>query len=146
MPKINLIKRQTITIDEFRSWLHQLIQDKKGALPDLNDWKVIKNQLDKVDKRSTSDETGYSIIQNDDDEYPFACGGAEPYEMQLTLDLLDQLHIERESEYDPGALIRDGVFNDYYHEYLENIKTTYKEYDDGETKTESCREASTTRI
>lgn len=155
MPKINLIKRQTLSIDEFRAWLTQLIQDKKGALPDLNDWKLIKEQLDKVGGSSHGlfdDPSGYSILQNDDDEYAFACGGAEPYDFQYTLDLLDKLCIEADSEYDSNTLTHDGVFNNYYDEYIKQIKPTeweaddvlacavreiYKEYEDGKTKTES---------
>lgn len=36
------------TIHEFRTWLNQLVIDKKGALPDMNDWKAIRQELDKV--------------------------------------------------------------------------------------------------
>lgn len=159
MPRINLIKRQTLSIDEFRSWLNQLIQDKKGALPDLNDWKLIKEQLDKVGKRTIVDDgTGYSLF-NDDDGYAFACGGAEPFDMQYTLDLLDKLSIEEDFAYTSNVLARDGVFNDYYNEYVRDIKTTeweanellasavreiYKEYENGETKTESSSSSSST--
>ena len=38
----------TITFNEFRLWLTGLIQGKKGALPDIDDWKEIKKQLDRV--------------------------------------------------------------------------------------------------
>ena len=48
MTQINLLKRRKMTVDEFKTWLNQLITDKKGALPDLNDWKKIKETLDKV--------------------------------------------------------------------------------------------------
>lgn len=41
-------KDKTITFSEFKSWLTGLIVAKKGALPDLEDWKEIKNQLDNV--------------------------------------------------------------------------------------------------
>lgn len=41
-----------ISIDEFRSFLTGLIIGKGGALPDLNDWKIIKKMLDRV----TADE------------------------------------------------------------------------------------------
>lgn len=39
---------ETITIAEFKSWLAGLIQGKRGALPDMEDWKLIKQMLDKV--------------------------------------------------------------------------------------------------
>lgn len=136
--KINLIKRQTITIDEFRTWLYQMIQDKKGALPDLDDWKMIKEQLDKVGTRRIDDDgSGYSILQSDDDEY--ACVEFEPYDMQFTLDLLDRLCIEAESE--------DNQYAWHSHDYLrtwkedEHAMKNYKEYNDGKTKTESASSA-----
>lgn len=158
MPKINLIKRSTITIDEFRSWLVQLIQDKKGALPDLNDWKLIKEQLDKVGKRSTdNDQTGYSILQNDDDE-PGRCIGFEPYDMQFTLDLLERLCITDDFKYTTEDLnsYNDGLINQFYDEYVREVKPTeweadgvlacavretYKEYQYGETKTDTTDDA-----
>ena len=37
-----------MTLTEFKLWLTQLIFDKQGALPDFNDWKVIKEKLDTV--------------------------------------------------------------------------------------------------
>lgn len=40
--------KETITFDEFRAWLTGLIEGKRGALPDLDDWKKIKKMLDKV--------------------------------------------------------------------------------------------------
>jgi hypothetical protein len=49
--RINLLKRKgkkAMTIDEFKTWLTDLIANKKGALPDLNDWKTIKEKLDSV--------------------------------------------------------------------------------------------------
>lgn len=55
MKKINLLKHQGMSLDAFKKWLNQLIADKKGALPDLNDWKLIKENLDKV-KISTADD------------------------------------------------------------------------------------------
>lgn len=152
MPKINLIKRSTVTIDEFRSWLHQLIQDKKGALPDLDDWKLIKEHLDKVGKRVVQDDTtGYSICQGEDDYPEF-----EPYDMQFTLDLLDRLCIDTDIKYDTNY--KDGLINEFYDEYVRDIKTTewevdemlactiretHKEYENGETKTEYSRETTT---
>lgn len=100
MKKINLLKRMPLSIDEFRAWLNQLIQDKKGALPDLNDWKLIKEQLDRVGSRRMDDDgTGYSILRNDDMEY-------EPYDFNYTVDLLDRLCDEAEMEY------ADGLYND----------------------------------
>lgn len=66
MPKINLLnKRKGITIDEFKSWLNDLVTNKKGALPDLHDWKEIKEMLDKVRVGSydeDDDRSGYVIL------------------------------------------------------------------------------------
>ena len=43
-----LEEQESITYDEFRAWLTGLIRGKRGALPDLNDWKIIKTMMDKV--------------------------------------------------------------------------------------------------
>lgn len=136
--RINLIKRSTVTIDEFRTWLYQLIQDKKGALPDLNDWKVIKEQLDKVGTRRIDDDgSGYSILKSDDNEYVFEF---EPYDIQFTLDLFGELCTEARNVYD-DVYGRDGLHNQFYSEYLrtwhedEHAMKNYKEYDDGKTET-----------
>ncbi len=40
--------KETITYDEFRAWMTGLIVGKRGALPDLEDWKMIKKMMDKV--------------------------------------------------------------------------------------------------
>ena len=40
--------QETITFDEFRAWMTGLIQGKRGALPDIEDWKMIKKMMDKV--------------------------------------------------------------------------------------------------
>lgn len=70
MTRINLLKRKCITIDEFKSWLNELVANKKGALPDLNDWKNIKEMLDKVRSgtpaSNNEDSVGYSILKSID--------------------------------------------------------------------------------
>ena len=40
--------KEVITFDEFKAWLTGLIVGKRGALPDLEDWKQIKKMMDKV--------------------------------------------------------------------------------------------------
>lgn len=40
--------KETITFAEFQAWLTGLIRGKAGALPDLDDWRMIKKMLDKV--------------------------------------------------------------------------------------------------
>ncbi|MDE1830608.1 MAG: hypothetical protein KGI25_09825 [Thaumarchaeota archaeon] len=145
MKKINLIKRQKITIDEFRSWLAQLIQDKKGALPDLDDWKLIKEQLDRVSANPQQrdmfdDGSGYCICQDDEDgQYAFACGG-EPYDMQFTIDLLDRLCAEADEELYRNIKTIEGEANNVL---AANVREMNKEYDNGETKT-NTRETTTT--
>lgn len=42
-------EKETITFLEFKAWLTGLVIGKKGALPDLEDWKKIKKELDKVE-------------------------------------------------------------------------------------------------
>ncbi len=116
--KINLSKDR-ITIDEFRTWLQQLIADKKGALPDLNDWKLIKEQLDKVASRpSDSNGPGYSIL-DDDDEYDCTGFDPEPYDFQFTIDLLSELCQEAEDMYNE-VYGRDGLHNQFYDEYIKD--------------------------
>jgi len=41
-------KQEEISLAEFKAWLAGLIRGKRGALPDLDDWKAIKDTLDKV--------------------------------------------------------------------------------------------------
>lgn len=45
------MNKETITFGEFRSWLTGLILGKRGALPDLDDWKEIKKMMDKVEEK-----------------------------------------------------------------------------------------------
>lgn len=41
--------KETITFKEFKHWITGLIQGKGGALPDLDDWEMIKKMMDKVE-------------------------------------------------------------------------------------------------
>lgn len=45
-----MINKETITIKEFKAWLTGLVVGKGGALPDLDDWKMIKQMIDKVEE------------------------------------------------------------------------------------------------
>lgn len=40
--------QETITFSEFTAWFTGLIRGKAGALPDIEDWKIIKKMLEKV--------------------------------------------------------------------------------------------------
>ena len=40
--------QEELSLAEFKAWLAGLIRGKRGALPDLEDWKAIKDTLDKV--------------------------------------------------------------------------------------------------
>ena len=52
----NIEKCEEITFNEFRAWMTGLIRGKRGALPDLEDWKQIKIMMDKVEEsRKTVD-------------------------------------------------------------------------------------------
>lgn len=64
-------EQETITFNEFKTWLLGLIQGKNGALPDLDDWKEIKLMLDKVhvpEAEEKQDYSGDSEIGTDIDE------------------------------------------------------------------------------
>ena len=39
---------ESITFDQFKAWMVGLIEGKRGALPDIHDWKRIKQMMDKV--------------------------------------------------------------------------------------------------
>ena len=41
-------RRNTITFGEFKCWLRGLIEGKRGVIPDIEDWKRIKQMMDKV--------------------------------------------------------------------------------------------------
>ena len=43
-----MIEQEEYTFNEFKAWLAGLIRGKRGALPDIEDWKAIKEMLDKV--------------------------------------------------------------------------------------------------
>jgi hypothetical protein len=45
--------KQSITFKEFKAWINGLIVGKRGALPDLEDWKKIREMMDKVDGDET---------------------------------------------------------------------------------------------
>ena len=42
--------QDTLTVKEFKAWLVGMIRGKRGAIPDLDDWKQIKKMLDKVEE------------------------------------------------------------------------------------------------
>ena len=48
MTNKNIEEQENVTFDEFRAWLSGLIVGKRGALPDVDDWRKIKNMLDRV--------------------------------------------------------------------------------------------------
>lgn len=43
-----MLNQDSITFEQFKTWLTQLIVEKKGQVPDVNDWKQIKQMMDKV--------------------------------------------------------------------------------------------------
>jgi len=46
-----MIDKETISFQEFRAWLTGLIVGRRGALPDLDDWRQIKVMIDKVEEK-----------------------------------------------------------------------------------------------
>ncbi len=48
--------KDDITFNEFRAWMTGLIRGKRGALPDLEDWKQIKIMMDKVEEGKKSQD------------------------------------------------------------------------------------------
>jgi hypothetical protein len=76
-----------MTLDEFKTWLNKLIVDKKGALPDLSDWKQIKENLDKVKAEQYDlDLSGFAEPVHDigEEEYEISYIG---YDSKLMEDL-----------------------------------------------------------
>lgn len=61
-----------ISLKEFKAWLVGLIRGKNGKLPDLEDWKLIKEMLDKV----VSEKELITIKEKED---PFSPWKSEPY-------------------------------------------------------------------
>lgn len=114
----NLVNRSSLTIDEFRTWLNQLITDKKGALPDMNDWKVIREQLEKVGRYDDSNGPGYSVLHNECD---FG-DDSDFYKQCESLIAEIQKNIEKNNEY---------------------IRNALEENNNGKTKTESDTSDST---
>lgn len=58
-----MLNKDHITFDEFKAWLNGLIMGKNGTLPDTEDWKVIKQMMDKVvaDKEYITEPYPYPI-------------------------------------------------------------------------------------
>lgn len=54
-----------ISFDEFKRFMIELVQNKKGALPDLNDWKEIKKQMDRVNTAIDVDRRIERVTQVD---------------------------------------------------------------------------------
>lgn len=66
--------KDEITLNEFKAWLVGLIRGKNGKLPDLEDWKLIKEMLDKV----VSEKEVIAIKENNDPFSPWT-SPTEPY-------------------------------------------------------------------
>ena len=45
---MNIENKEKITFSEFQAWLTGLIRGKNGAIPDLDDWRMIKTMMDRV--------------------------------------------------------------------------------------------------
>lgn len=46
--KIDIKSKEEISFDEFKAWINGLLYGKGRAVPDADDWKEIKNMLEKV--------------------------------------------------------------------------------------------------
>lgn len=57
-----------ISVSEFKDFIYELIQEKGGALPDIDDWKRIKNMLDFLPEDDYVD---------DEDEWYYGCNESE---------------------------------------------------------------------
>lgn len=64
--------QKEVTLNEFKAWLVGLIRGKNGKLPDLEDWKLIKEMLDKVVPEQT-------IVTIKEKEDPFGPWKTDPY-------------------------------------------------------------------
>jgi hypothetical protein len=103
MKKINLLNHQGLSFEGFKTWLNQLILDKKGALPDLNDWKEIKANLDRVsvpkeDKQNLSPKpkvwVDYTNIKKSDDRPYIPWMSSIEDEMCATIDDDMDMHMD----------------------------------------------------
>jgi hypothetical protein len=63
-------EEEKITFKEFKAWLVGLIRGKRGAIPDLQDWKQIKKMMDKVQ------EAEPTVIKRND---PVPCYPLQPH-------------------------------------------------------------------
>lgn len=66
--------KEEITLNEFKAWLVGLIRGKNGKLPDFEDWKLIKEMLDKI-----VPEQSVVTIKEDKDSDPFGPWKTDPY-------------------------------------------------------------------
>jgi len=74
----NLENAEKITYNELRAWMTGLIRGKRGAIPDLEDWKQIKIMMDKVQPEvvtipalNHSDVYGPIVTQPNYPNYPY---------------------------------------------------------------------------
>ena len=58
----NLEEAESITIDNYRFWLKEFILGLGGRVPNIEEWKIIKHMLDKVeqDEYATDDKPGWT--------------------------------------------------------------------------------------
>lgn len=61
-----------MTFSEFKKQVNELVRSKKGALPDMNDWKRIKQMMDEVEETTTLSNMSYTISNNTYDWNGFA--------------------------------------------------------------------------
>lgn len=79
-------EKNTITIAEFKAWLMGLIRGKNGSLPDIEDWKVIKEMLDRVEENEKSIPMPYIQMPNGPEVHEY-----EP--MKITFTEPNSLHV-----------------------------------------------------
>lgn len=55
------MSKEKITVAEFKAWLEGLVFGKRGALPDLEDWKMIKQMVDRIKEQPVEDKSYPSV-------------------------------------------------------------------------------------
>lgn len=68
-----------MTFSDFKREVNEIVRSKKGALPDLNDWKRIKQMMDEVE--DTELNKSYTISNN-----PY-----QPYDHNNRAELFDAM-------------------------------------------------------
>ena len=103
-----------ITVNEFKNFIYDMVKAKGGALPDLEDWKLIKNMMDML-----YDEEDYEDEWYGSDENEILVGDADG---PITLYYDGQIKFQTTED---GINIKNSAVGDIYHDTVDNITLVY---------------------